>query len=177
LPVHGSADPAIGKAWVIWHPNNQSASRGIAYGRAFRIATQEGSTPQLWITAGGDSRRTAHRRDLLLRGMPARTGSAFGISTYWMRANVELSGLATPYVREGQEGRQVTYYFCPKCGSSVYWELDRRPSQIGISGGSFFDLNFPAPIRSVWERSKPNWISIPNTEHFDQNPPPPPRQS
>jgi hypothetical protein len=33
-----------------------------------------------------------------------RTGSAFGISTYWMRANVELSGLATRYVREGQEG-------------------------------------------------------------------------
>src|SRR6516165_7724643 len=69
-----------------------------------------------------------------------RTGSAFGISTYWMLSNVELSGSATRYVREGQEERKVTYYFCPKCGSSVYWVLDRRP-QIGISGGSFFDPN------------------------------------
>src|SRR5262245_2895582 len=39
-----------------------------------------------------------------------RTGSAFGISTYWMQANVELSGSVTRYVREGQEGRKVTYY-------------------------------------------------------------------
>jgi hypothetical protein len=106
-----------------------------------------------------------------------RTGSAFGISTYWMQANVELSGSATRYVREGQEGRRVTYYFCPKCGSSVYWQLDRRPGQIGISGGSFFDPNFPAPTRSVWERSKPSWITIPDADHFAQNPPPPSPQN
>ena len=31
-------------------------------------------------------------------------------------------------------------------GSTVYWELDRKPDQIGISGGSFFDLNFPTLI-------------------------------
>jgi len=72
-----------------------------------------------------------------------RTGSAFGISTYWPRANVELSGSTTRYVREGQEGRKVTYYFCPNCGSSVYWELDRRPGQIGISGGSFLIRVYP----------------------------------
>jgi len=106
-----------------------------------------------------------------------RTGSAFGISTYWPRAHVELSGSTTRYVREGQEARKVTYYFCPNCGSSVYWELDRRPGQIGISGGSFFDPSLPAPSRSVWERSKPSWITIPDSEHFTQNPPPPPTQS
>ena len=94
-----------------------------------------------------------------------------------MQANVGLSGSVTRYVREGQEGRKVTYYFCPKCGSSVYWELDRRPGQIGISGGSFFDTNFPAPTRSVWEQSKPSWITIPDEEHFAQNPPPPSRQN
>ena len=104
-----------------------------------------------------------------------RTASAFGISTYWMRESVELSGSATSYVREGQSGRKVTYHFCPTCGSSVYWELpDRRPGQLGISSGSFFDLDFPAPSMSVWERSRPHWISVPTSAHFPENPPPPP---
>ena len=96
-----------------------------------------------------------------------RTGSAFGISTYWMRENVELCGSATRYVRDGQEGRKVTYYFCPTCGSNVYWELDRRPGQLGISGGSFFDPDFPAPTRSVWEQSKHRWVHVgPAQQHF-----------
>jgi len=104
-----------------------------------------------------------------------RTASAFGISTYWMREHVELSGSATRYVREGQNGRKATYYFCPTCGSSVHWELpDRRPGQLGISGGSFCDKDFPAPSMSVWERSKPGWISIPASARFMENPPPPP---
>lgn len=104
-----------------------------------------------------------------------RTGSAFGISTYWMLENVKISGLATRYVRDGQEGRKVTYYFCPTCGSSVYWELpDRRLGQRGISGGSFFNPDLPAPSLSVWERSKHSWISIPALGRHEQNPPPPP---
>jgi hypothetical protein len=104
-----------------------------------------------------------------------RTTSAFGISTYWLRANVEVSGPATCYVREGQSGRKATYYFCPTCGSSVYWELpDRRPRQLGISGGSFFGADLPPPSLSVWERSKPSWVSIPVSAQFPENPPPPP---
>jgi hypothetical protein len=46
-----------------------------------------------------------------------RTGSAFGISTYWMRDKVTLTGSATRYVCDGQEGRKVIYYFCPTRGS------------------------------------------------------------
>ena len=104
-----------------------------------------------------------------------RTGSAFGISTYWMLENVKMSGLATQYVREGQAGRKVTYHFCPTCGSSVCWELpDRRPGQLGIFGGSVFDPDLPAPAMSVWERSKLSWVSIPAAAHHEQNPPPPP---
>jgi hypothetical protein len=105
-----------------------------------------------------------------------RTGSAFGISTYWMLENVKVTGSATRYVRDGQEGRKVTYYFCPTCGTSVYWELpDRRPGQLGISGGSFFAPgDLPSPSMSVWERSKYPWISVPASEHHEQNPAPPP---
>lgn len=104
-----------------------------------------------------------------------RTGSSFGISTVWRLENVKPSGSATRYVRDGQEGRKVAFYFCPMCGSTVYWELpDRGPGQLVISGGSFFDRDFPAPTLSIWEQSKQSWISIPVSAHFAQNPPPPP---
>ena len=111
---------------------------------------------------------------LLLRpsGLTKRSsssGAARGISTYWMLENVKISSAATRYVRDGQEGRKVTYYFCPTCGSSVYWELPyRRPGQLGISGGSGFDLDLPAPSLSVWKRSKHSWISIPGSAHHQQ---------
>jgi hypothetical protein len=90
-----------------------------------------------------------------------------------MLENVKVSGSATRYVRDGQEGRKVIYYFCPTCGSSVYWELelpDRRPGQLGTSGGSFFAPDdLPSPSMSVWERSKYPWISPPTAGVPDAN--------
>ena len=106
-----------------------------------------------------------------------RTGSAFGISTYWMRSEVTIRGATKMFVREGQEGRELSFYFCPNCGSTVYWENpERRPGGIGIAGGTFADPDFPPPKYSVWERTKHTWISIPAEEHFPQNPPPPPQR-
>jgi hypothetical protein len=107
-------------------------------------------------------------------GCQRRTGSVLAISTYWLLENVEISGHSTRYVRDAQAGRKANYYFCSTCGSSVYWELpDRRPGQLGIARGSFFDVTIPSPAMSVWERSKHPWVSIPTSACFEQNPPPP----
>jgi hypothetical protein len=84
------------------------------------------------------------------------------------------TGSATRYTRDGQEGRKVTFYFCPTRGSNVYWELpDRRPGQLVIAGGSFVDPDFPVPTLSIWEQSKQSWMSIPGSAHFAQNLTPP----
>jgi hypothetical protein len=97
---------------------------------------------------------------------PRRTGSAFGISTYWMQSNVELSGSVTGYVREGQEGRKVTYYFCPNCGSSVYWELDAdRSRSVSLEGRFSIRISLPPLARygngpnQVGSRSRTRSIS------------------
>jgi hypothetical protein len=100
-----------------------------------------------------------------------RSGSTFGIGTYWLRENVTLSGPATRFERDCQEGRKARLFFCPTCGSTVYWEIDRRPEALGIAAGAFFDPDFPPrPTVSVWERSKPHWINLPASGHFEQNP-------
>ena len=101
-----------------------------------------------------------------------RTGSAFGISTYWPRSRVALSGEARRYTRDGQQGHQLHFYFCPTCGSTVYWENPTwRPGFISIAGGAFVDADLPAPKYSVWENRKVRWVSIPADEHYPQNPP------
>ena len=99
-----------------------------------------------------------------------RTGSVFGVSTYWMRTHVKTSGPTMCFVREAQEGRKVRFYFCPNCGSTVYWELpDLRPDRLGVAGGAFFDTDLPPPTLSVWERSRHDWVSVPAEHHFPLN--------
>ena len=89
-----------------------------------------------------------------------RTGSAFGVSVYFKQDLVRLSGPSTVFVRDGQDGRKLTQHFCPTCGSTIYWIADIRPGYIGVALGAFFDPHFPAPVRSVWEQSRHDWISI-----------------
>jgi hypothetical protein len=101
-----------------------------------------------------------------------RTGSAFGVSTYWRKSDVTVSGQAHCYVREGQGGRKLSLYFCPNCGSTVYWENPtRRPDGIGIAYGAFFDRDLPAPTVWAFERNKHPWVSILVEQAYEGNPP------
>jgi len=83
---------------------------------------------------------------------------------------VQVSGPSTVFVRDGQDGRKVTRHFCPTCGSTVYWFLDARPGHIGVAVGAFFDSHFQGPIRSVWEQSRHEWLSVgSHVQHFSRN--------
>ena len=68
-----------------------------------------------------------------------RTGAIFGSGAYYGKPQVRVEGQSRLYTREGQEGRKVRYHFCPDCGTSVYWDLDRRPNHYGIAVGAFAD--------------------------------------
>ena len=70
-----------------------------------------------------------------------------------MRSEVIIRGATKVFVREGQDGRKLSFYFCPNCGSTVYWEIPERDRGIGIAGGTFADPDFPPPKYSVWEQT------------------------
>jgi hypothetical protein len=89
-----------------------------------------------------------------------RTGSVFSVNAYYKRSDAKISGKETVFIREGQEGRKVQNRFCPTCGTTVYWEADFRPGDIGVAVGAFFDPAFPCPERSVYEESMHDWVSI-----------------
>lgn len=83
-----------------------------------------------------------------------RTGSAFGVSAYFPRAAVQLSGEAKDYSFTTESGRSFTTHFCPTCGSNVLWSLGMSPELIGIAAGSFDPPSFWFPIsREIFTRS------------------------
>ena len=121
------------------------------------------SCGQLTATCAGDPDRvvlcscTACQR---------RTGSPFGAGAYYLREKVKTAGRANKYRRQTDGGRWFDTYFCPDCGTSLYWFLELFPTEIGVAVGGFGDPSFPPPVRSVWAAHKHQWIEFP--EGVDQ---------
>ena len=103
-----------------------------------------------------------------------RTGAPYGVSVYFEKTQVRPEGASKVYTRNGQEGRKLRFHFCPECGTTVYWEADFRPDQIGVALGAFADPAFPAPTRSAWEESRRSWVGFGHAlVQFPQAPPVP----
>ena len=99
-----------------------------------------------------------------------RTGAPFGAGAFYPAETVTISGFGRKYTRDALSGGKVHSYFCPNCGSSVYWTADRLPSMIGVALGALTDMSrLPAPAKSIFERSKHPWVQLENTgEHLQQ---------
>src|SRR5215467_7609846 len=80
-----------------------------------------------------------------------RTGSPFGVGAFYPSKDVTITGAAKEFARDGSTGGKVRINFCPNCGSSVYWTVDKAPDLIGVAVGSFADSGYPHPSRSLWE--------------------------
>ena len=90
-----------------------------------------------------------------------RTGSAFGAQARFAKTSVRISGDSTSYTRVADSGHRITFHFCPTCGSTVYYLLDRAPDSIAVALGAFADSTFPAPKISVYEARRHAWVGLP----------------
>ena len=91
-----------------------------------------------------------------------RTGSPYGIGAFFDREMVAPEGRASVYRRASDSGFAVTFHFCPDCGSTVYWEPERKPELVAVAVGAFADPAFPAPSQSVWEEWRHPWVAVPD---------------
>ena len=90
-----------------------------------------------------------------------RTGSVVHAGAYFLKDQVRPEGPSNVYTRMAPSGFAVHFYFCPTCGTSVYWKSDKRADYLGVAVGCFADPTYPAPARSVWEESKHPWLGMP----------------
>lgn len=79
---------------------------------------------------------------------------------------VTISGNATEFIRVGDAGSKIRYYFCPTCGSTVYYRVNEEPLTV-VPVGGFADPEFPAPRCSVYEERMHKWVTVPpDAEHI-----------
>jgi len=89
-----------------------------------------------------------------------RTGSPFGVSTYFPKDQVRTEGRSKVYPRGSDSGRKIEFHFCPDCGSTVFWYAEGLPDLIGIAFGTFADPSTPWPTLSVWETTRHPWVTF-----------------
>jgi len=102
-----------------------------------------------------------------------RTGTAFHFGTSWPKSQVRIEGAHKIYERGADSGSKIRFYFCPNCGSNLYWESDRSPATCGVAGGAFTGSDLPSPESSIFEDDMHDWLGLPSvTEHHRQGRPP-----
>jgi hypothetical protein len=91
-----------------------------------------------------------------------RTGSLFSVAAFFPRSCVApAGGEARTFRRPSASGFDVTFHFCPECGSTLWWEAERLPDLIGVAAGAFADCNFPMPEQAVWTEYQHEWLELP----------------
>lgn len=102
-----------------------------------------------------------------------RTGSAFAVLAYFKPENFRLkSGQLTHYGFTSESGKKWDINFCPKCGTTVYYQLEAWGKLIGIDAGTFDPPTFFFDIAGeVFTASKAHFIGdIEADGHFEKFP-------
>ena len=89
-----------------------------------------------------------------------RTGSAFSFNATYPADQVVVDGERRDYTRVGDEGFWGKFHFCPTCGVTVAYEIERRPGMVTIPVGTFADPSFPEPLFSIYEERCHPWLRI-----------------
>ena len=101
-----------------------------------------------------------------------RTGAPFGVGAYYPADVVTISGTSKEFTHAAASGGKIHNYFCPQCGSTVYWKLSNLPALIAVAVGAMAEPKYPAPVISVFEQWKHDWVQIDGAvEHFQQSMP------
>lgn len=89
-----------------------------------------------------------------------RTGSAYATVAYIRKSAITITGERKSWGRTADSGRSVENFFCPTCGTTVYWSLDFRPDHYGVLIGTF-DSERPAPCRVLFTDEMRPWVHFP----------------
>ena len=92
----------------------------------------------------------------------ARTGSAFGISSYFSIDDVvEIVGASKVYrLHNSKQGHDQERHFCTGCGTTLYWYVSDMPNMIGIAGGCFIENDLGVPVFSANNKTICSWLFL-----------------
>jgi hypothetical protein len=92
-----------------------------------------------------------------------RTGSSYNLGASFAAEDITVHGDAKQYNRTGETNSPLEFFFCPNCGTSVYWKAPEiQPGRVIVAAGCFADPSFPAPSMSLYAVHRHDWISMPS---------------
>lgn len=95
------------------------------------------------------------------RNCKARTGSAFGWSSYFDDDRVvRVEGDFASY--EVSANRQLRS-FCRHCGTTLFWKVSWIAGRTGIAGGCFTDVPLAEPSTTVSNDWRCAWLELPRS--------------
>ena len=98
-----------------------------------------------------------------------RTGSVLSYNCYFRKPLVRIEGTAKLYACCAESGREVRNYFCPECGTPLYWEGDIAPDIYGVAASAFTNSELLTPTFSFWEEGMRSSVSVPDVQHFPKS--------
>jgi hypothetical protein len=119
------------------------------------------SCGQLSLTAEGEPVRISMCHCLECQ---RRTGAVSSNQARYPRERIATSGASSTWTRTAESGNKLIFYFCPVCGSTVFWEGEGFPGYVAVAIGTFADPAFPPPTVSVWEECRHAWVPPPDPE-------------
>ncbi|GAB2647041.1 GFA family protein [Vibrio panuliri] len=122
-----------------------------------KVRTAECSCGQVSLICKGEPIRTAICHCFACQ---KRTGSVFGVQARFTKSQVTYSGDVVEYTRLGDSGNQVSYSFCPACGSTMMLTLSALPDFVVIPIGVFNSQDLPQPSFAVYEEHKHSWLKF-----------------
>ena len=94
-----------------------------------------------------------------------RTGSAFGISSYFKKTDLtQQVGKTNVYsFHHDAQNHDQERHFCPTCGTTVFWFVSALPELVGIAAGCFGESPPGVPNMSVTHSKKYTWVGLPES--------------
>ena len=101
-----------------------------------------------------------------------RTGSSHQLSAWFPDAQIQsISGESQSYTRVGDLGARMDFRFCPRCGTTVFWQSSASPGAHAVAIGCYAEPTFPAPVLEIYGARRHHWmLPITGTSQFDTVP-------
>ena len=89
-----------------------------------------------------------------------RTGSVFGVQVGFHSDQIRLNGEVLSYTRIYEDGCQLVYTFCPRCGDTMLLKIKSIPEYVVVPLGLFKEQDFPIQGVSTYEKRSDGWIKF-----------------
>jgi hypothetical protein len=87
-----------------------------------------------------------------------RSGSAFAWTATYDSVRVSIEGAYRTFTRSSDDGYWARFHFCPDCGATVAYEIERRPDMVSIPAGAFADPAFRPPTIEAYDERRCPWL-------------------